>query len=149
VALVVDCHRGRALVAGTDYLVSVILRGTTISVSVDGSFALSFSFNSAVVDGRIGTFSHGRTSAFDSFRIRTDDPAFGGGTPPPPPTSQTANVEDISVVEGNAGTTTIGVRQPVPGIDDHGHGALVDARRHGYGRLRLRGRQRHGYVQPG
>ncbi|HEX5591393.1 MAG TPA: Calx-beta domain-containing protein [Candidatus Limnocylindrales bacterium] len=106
---VIDASVARTLVANQDYLLGLVLRGSTVSVSLNGALALSFSYNAAIVDGRVGTVSQGGTSTFDSFRIRTDDPAFGGGAPPPPPDVPYVNVESVSIVEGTGGTVTIGI----------------------------------------
>ena len=107
---IVDAFVARTLVAGTDYALDVVMKATTVSISINGSFALSTSFNAAVVDGAVGLL--GRTGTVDaaSFRVTTDDPAFAGSAPPPPPPSNpSVSVEDLSVSEGNSGSTVISV----------------------------------------
>ena len=107
---VVDAAVARSLVAGTDYALDVILKGTTVSISVNGAFALSTSYNAAVVDGSVGLIAHAGTVDASSFRIQTDDPAFSGAAPPPPPPANpSASIEDVSITEGNSGTKTISV----------------------------------------
>ena len=78
---VVDASVAKALTAGTDYTISVVLKGASVSISVgtpggSSGFAVSHGFFSAVSDGGIGVLSRGGTTSFDVFRLRTDDPAF-------------------------------------------------------------------------
>ena len=93
---VVDASIARALAAGTDYQLGLVFNGTTVSVTVNGAFALSYAFNAALVDGGFGVLSRGGTTSVDSNRVRTSDPGF---------TSPGVTAADISVNEGNAGTT--------------------------------------------
>jgi Calx-beta domain len=100
--LVVDVSAPRALLAGTDYSVSIVLKGAGVSVSVGGVFVLSFGFNSALPDGRLGVIGVTGTTSVDSFRIRTNDPAFlsaeASGIP-------AVSVNATGGFEGAAGTT--------------------------------------------
>jgi hypothetical protein len=75
---VVDTSVSHTLAANTDYTLGLTLKGASASVTLNGAFALSWGFNSPVVDGAVGVLSRVGTSSFDSFRIRTNDPAFRG-----------------------------------------------------------------------
>jgi hypothetical protein len=67
-----------------EYTLRVSLSGSTVSVAVLGGNGPSetwyevvgHAFNAVTVDGQAGTLSVSGSSAFDSFAIRTDDPAF-------------------------------------------------------------------------
>ncbi len=62
--------------AGPDYDLRVSLKGTTVSVAVDGHEVLGHVFNAVVVDGAFGLLAADSGASFDSVRISTDDPAF-------------------------------------------------------------------------
>src|SRR5205085_287891 len=79
------------------------LKGLTVSVQIDGVLALSFAFNGDVVDANVGVLSRSGTTSFDSFRIRTNDPAF---TTQPPP-ARSVSIAGASVAEGNSGSKTV------------------------------------------
>jgi Ca2+-binding RTX toxin-like protein len=76
---VVDAAVTRTIAAG-DSTLSVTLKGTTASVSLNGQAVLSRVYNAAVVDGAVGTFSRGGTTSFDSFTLQTDDARFAAAT---------------------------------------------------------------------
>ncbi|MDX6678526.1 MAG: hypothetical protein QOE31_2578, partial [Solirubrobacteraceae bacterium] len=101
---VVDASVARALTANTDYAVSLVFKGTSVSVAVNGAFALSFAFNAPVVDGAVGVVSRSGATSFDSYRVRTNDPQFAATTPPPPPVPA-VSIAGASVAEGAAGAT--------------------------------------------
>jgi hypothetical protein len=65
-----------AIEPGADPLLGVSLKGTTVSISVDGQVALGHVFNSLVVDGDFGLLTGTGGASFDSFTLRTDDAAF-------------------------------------------------------------------------
>jgi Ca2+-binding RTX toxin-like protein len=73
---VVDTRVAKALAANTDYAVNLILKGTSVSVEVNGAFVVSYAFNAPVVDGALGVLARGGTASFDRYQIRTNDPAF-------------------------------------------------------------------------
>jgi hypothetical protein len=73
---VIDASASRALNAGTQYQVTVTLKGSTASVSVDGAFAASKAFNALTVDGRFGVLARDGAASFDDIGLKTDDPAF-------------------------------------------------------------------------
>ena len=91
-----------ALVAGVEYVLSVTLRGDTVTVSLNDTSVGSFAFNASILDGGFGTFTTG-TATFDSFRIRTDDPAFT------PAATPSVTIDNATINEGAAGTTVVNV----------------------------------------
>ena len=75
---VVDMSVSRPeLVAGTDYNLTVTLKGGTVSVALGGTTVLSRAYNATVVDGAVGVFARGAAASFDSFGMKTDDPRAG------------------------------------------------------------------------
>jgi hypothetical protein len=59
----------------------VTLKGTTVSVTVDGQAALGYVFNAPVVDGEAGVIVRGGTASFAGFALATDDPQYRADTP--------------------------------------------------------------------
>ena len=72
----VDSAANRGIAAGIDYDIEVVVKGTTVTVNVDGQFGVSHAFNSLSVDGQLGLMSHAGATSFDSVTITTDDPAY-------------------------------------------------------------------------
>jgi Ca2+-binding RTX toxin-like protein len=70
---VIDAQYSRTLVAGTDYTLGVTLRGSTVSVSLDGQAVGGFVYNAVTVDGRFGVFARGGAASFDSYTAKTND----------------------------------------------------------------------------
>jgi hypothetical protein len=103
---VVDSSIAKTLAAGYHTL-GLTLKGASVTVTVDGSFAMSFGFNSDVVDGAFGALARNAQTAFDWFRFRTNDPSFIGTTPPT--SSPSISAADVSVAEGNSGLTPVTV----------------------------------------
>ena len=66
-----------------------------VSLTVNGTFALSFAYNGAVADGQLGLLARGGTATFDTVRIRTNDPAFNG--------VPRVSIGDVTVTEGSGG----------------------------------------------
>jgi Ca2+-binding RTX toxin-like protein len=95
---VTDLSVARTLLPNTDYALGLTFKGTTISITVGGSFIASFSFNGILVDGGFGLLSQRGTTSFDLMRIRTNDSAFpdagptqAGATPAPLITSSSGS----------------------------------------------------------
>jgi hypothetical protein len=72
---VIDASVARSLGTG-DITLTATLKGSTVSVLVNGQAALSYVFNSVVTDGSFGLLARNGSASFDSFTVRTDDPAF-------------------------------------------------------------------------
>jgi hypothetical protein len=62
--------------AGTDYTLFVSLKGSTVSVSIDGQVILGYVYNAVTVDGAFGLITMNGAASFDEVRVKTDDPGF-------------------------------------------------------------------------
>jgi len=101
---VVDTSVSKTLTANTDYAVQLVIKGTSVSVTVGGVFVVSHAYQGAVVDGAIGVLTRGGTTSFDRYQVRTNDSAFSGGgegegapAPNSPAFSTIVNPLDVSV----------------------------------------------------
>jgi hypothetical protein len=74
---VVDAVAARTLAAG-DLKLTVSLKGSTVSVNLNGQAVLGHVFNALVVDGAYGLVVRSGSASFDSFTVQTDDPSFAG-----------------------------------------------------------------------
>jgi hypothetical protein len=79
---VVDQTVARAVPVGADFDLGLSVKGSTVSVTVNGQAVGGYVYNAVAVDGAFGALSRGGSSSFDSFRIKTNDPAFAGGGSP-------------------------------------------------------------------
>ena len=79
---VIDAVQGADIDAGVDYELSVVLKGTTVSLSLTrpgdpAPFALlGHVFNSSIVDGDFGLLARGGATSFDTMTFGTNDSAF-------------------------------------------------------------------------
>lgn len=74
----VDAVVSRAIEPAADYTLFVSLKGSTVSVSIDGNVVLGYAFNAVAVDGGFGVLAIGGPASFDSFSLKTSDPFFAG-----------------------------------------------------------------------
>jgi hypothetical protein len=65
-----------ALQAGSNYVLGVSLKGTSVSVTLDGNVLLGHVFNASTIDGRFGLLASGSDATFDDIEIKTNDPGF-------------------------------------------------------------------------
>jgi hypothetical protein len=93
---VIDASISKAIAGGTDYTLKVILKGTTVSVQLDGAVVLSYVYNAVLVDGGFGLVAKG-ASSFDDVNVKTDDPAFRE--------SSSALTAEAAATDGLAGST--------------------------------------------
>ncbi len=93
----------RTLVAGTDYVLDIVLKATVVTVTLSGQVLASHAYNSPLTDGRQGLFAFGAgvTASAADYRLRTDDPLYTGS----PPAAAAVRISDATVTEGAAGTT--------------------------------------------
>ena len=71
-----DAVVSKVINAGTTYTLGVTLKGSTVSVTLDGQAVVGFVFNAATVDGNFGLLAAGGNASFDDVRVRTNDRAF-------------------------------------------------------------------------
>ena len=101
---VVDASYATPLAAGTTYTLAIDLKGTSVSVTLNGAFMVSTGFNAGVVDGRFGLMARSGTATFTSVQVRTDDPSLGAAMVVEEP--PVVNVSGVRVTEGNSGSRT-------------------------------------------
>ena len=74
--LKIDALASRVIEEGQDYELQVTLKGTTVSVVLDGQTLLGHSFNGLVVDGLSGLYTESGASSFVEVTVMTNDPAY-------------------------------------------------------------------------
>jgi hypothetical protein len=73
---VIDQQNAVSTLAPGDHTLTLSLKGTTVSVSLDGQMTKGYVYNAVVVDGQFGLFESGGSASFDTVTVRIDDPAF-------------------------------------------------------------------------
>jgi hypothetical protein len=73
---VVDACNDRILNGSEYHDLKLAVVGTSVSIHVNGQFVATHGFNAPIVDGDFGLLTDGGDSSFDSFTLRTNDPAF-------------------------------------------------------------------------
>jgi hypothetical protein len=76
---VTDAAVSRTLPAG-DLKLTVTLKGSTVSVDLNGTAALGYVFNAPLADGGFGLLVRTGSASFDSFTVQTDDASLAGPT---------------------------------------------------------------------
>jgi hypothetical protein len=66
----------KSIAAGAEYTLGVALKGTTVSVSLNGQAIVGHAFYATTLDGRFGLLATGGPASFDDVRVKTNDPAF-------------------------------------------------------------------------
>ena len=97
---VVDAQKSLDTLTG-DITLGISVADSSVSVTLDGSAALSHVYNSLLTDGAFGLLARSGEVSFDSFTIMTDDPAYS--TPAVPKIS----ISDATVKEGDNGTQAV------------------------------------------
>jgi len=118
-----DAVVSKVINPGTPYALGVSLKGTTVSVTLEGQTVLGYAFNAATVDGNFGLLATGGAASFDDVRVKTNDPAFattGGG-------SMVSGDSMLAPMDGGAGLTqaeldTVTVSAMTQWIDELGNG---------------------------
>ncbi len=75
---VIDTAANWVINDNQDYDVDVTVKGSTVSVLVNGQTVVSHAFNAVAVDGEFGLLAKDGIASFDTVTFGTDDPAFGG-----------------------------------------------------------------------
>jgi len=71
-----DAVLAKTIDTGVNYTLGVTLKGSTVSVTLNGAVVLGKAFNGVVVDGEFGLLAATGAANFDDVKIRTNDPAF-------------------------------------------------------------------------
>jgi hypothetical protein len=82
--------------AGVNYTLAATLKGSSVSVTLDGQAVLGGAFNGATVDGGFGLLATGGVANFDNVTVKTDDAALA------PPSG--GNLEAAASPTGPAGS---------------------------------------------
>src|SRR5204862_7819745 len=90
--LVVDASFATPLTAGVDYKLAIDLSGTTVKVTLNGTFLGSFSYFGAVADGGLGTISRTGTTSFDNVHLTIGSHVDSSPDSTPPTITVPANV---------------------------------------------------------
>ena len=89
-----------ALVAGTDYVLDVVLKDTVATVSLNGNVLGSYAFNAGTSPtARSASSPSAATTSVDRFELRTDDAAFSALRR----SRAELRIGDATVTEGNSG----------------------------------------------
>ena len=80
------------LAAGVDYRLSLTLIGTAVTVTLNGTVLGSFSYNSAIADGGLGTISRTGTTSFDDLHVAIGAYVSNSPDSAPPVVTLPANV---------------------------------------------------------
>jgi hypothetical protein len=73
-------YNNASLVAGTNHSLGLTLKGTTVSVTLNGATVLSRIYNAVVTDGGFGLFSRSGQTSYDVVTVKSDDQAFSSTT---------------------------------------------------------------------
>lgn len=92
-------YNNAGVVTGSNYTLGLTLKGTTVSVTLNGSLVASRAYNALVTDGGIGLLSRTGATSFDTVTVKSDDPAFSGTTPATLIAAGGASVEDETLPE--------------------------------------------------
>jgi hypothetical protein len=61
--------------AGVNYTLGMSLKGSTVSVTLNGQVVLGYAYNASTVDGRFGLMAVTGATQFDNVTVKTTDPA--------------------------------------------------------------------------
>jgi Ca2+-binding RTX toxin-like protein len=86
----IDAVASATLDPGVDYVVGLVLRGPTVSVSLNGQTITSYGYNGTTVDGRFGLLSQSGVASFDQFSLKTNDQGLAGYVLPAAPDASSA-----------------------------------------------------------
>jgi hypothetical protein len=69
----VDAAVSKTINDNTDYTLGLQLKGTTVSVTLNGQAITGYAFNGLVVDGDVGILAENGSASFDSFGVKSND----------------------------------------------------------------------------
>lgn len=97
----IDASVVRNLNGSMDYDLEITLKGTTISVVLNGQTVLGHAFNAPLVDGAAGLLAGPAGASYDSLTVQSNDPALGAGASQP---LQASGTPDSSLAVSNLQT---------------------------------------------
>ncbi|MGC9450585.1 MAG: hypothetical protein ACP5I4_03990 [Oceanipulchritudo sp.] len=102
------------LVGSGEHDLQVTLKGSTVSVVLDGMLILGHAFNAIVADGGYGLLSVEGKTSFDAVTFQTDDPAYSSEvTPEPVPNPDEPVPISLIPIQHEAGSGTVDA-EPAP-----------------------------------
>jgi Ca2+-binding RTX toxin-like protein len=75
-----DAVVSKPIDAGVDYTLGVSLKGSTVSVTLNGQAMVGFAYNAVTVDGYFGLIAVNGATSFDDVKVKTTDRAFAGAS---------------------------------------------------------------------
>jgi hypothetical protein len=75
-----DAVASRVINTGTDYILGISLKGSTVSVTLNGQAVAGFAYNAVTVDGRFGLMASSGAASFDDVTVKTSDRAFAASS---------------------------------------------------------------------
>jgi hypothetical protein len=129
-----DASVAKAVNAGADHTLGVSLKGTTVSVSLDGQVVLGYAFNAVAVDGNFGLLAIEGQTSFDDVRVKTNDPQFAA-----PAGSPLMASDGVTLVESASTLTQDALDSAAASAMEHWTVTLGDGdpRLAGFGNLRI------------
>jgi hypothetical protein len=115
-----DAVYSKALDAGVNYTLGMSLKGSTVSITLNGQVVLGYAYNASSVDGRFGLMAVTGPTQFDNVAVKTTDPAVA------------LNHEPMVAADSPGATThgaTITSADLQPIVDEANSPAVADAGR--------------------
>ncbi len=72
----IDAQLSTAIPDARDHELGLLIKGSTVSVTLNGNVVLSHAYNALVTDGGFGLIARDAPATFGGFAVKTDDPAF-------------------------------------------------------------------------
>jgi Ca2+-binding RTX toxin-like protein len=95
-----DVVVSRVINSGQDYTLGVVLKGSTVSVTLDGQTLLGYVYNATTVDGAFGVIAIGGAANFDDVAVKTDDRAFAAPAQGLAASTAAAVQAEVSALDG-------------------------------------------------
>ena len=73
---VIDASVTKSIAANTEYTLGLSLRANQVTVRLNGTDVVGFSYASVAVHGKVGLYVDGGTGSFDNVTVKSNDPTF-------------------------------------------------------------------------
>jgi hypothetical protein len=98
-----DAVVSKVINTDTDYMLGMSLKGSTVSVTLNGQAVVGYAYNAVTVDGHFGLMASVGTASFDDVTVKTTDRALAS-TPGSPMIASTT--ESLALADQGATVTT-------------------------------------------
>jgi len=98
-----DAVVSKVINTGVDYTLGLSLKGSTVSVTLNGQAVVGYAYNAVTVDGHFGLMASVGTASFDDVTVKTTDRALAS-TPGSPMIASTT--ESLALADQGATVTT-------------------------------------------